>query len=60
MFDINKEQKDIVKAAVEFAEGEFTDIAAECDQAEKFPGNAWKKACELGFVGAFIPEFLRS
>ena len=29
MFEINKEQKDIFKAAVEFARGEFADIAPE-------------------------------
>ncbi|NWF93471.1 MAG: acyl-CoA dehydrogenase family protein [Syntrophaceae bacterium] len=55
-FDLTEEQKDIIKAAREFAEKEFTDLAQECDRKEEFPKNLWKKACELGFVGVFIPE----
>jgi acyl-CoA dehydrogenase len=55
-FDLTEEQKDIVKAAREFAEKEFPDFAQECDRNEEFPRHLWKKACELGFVGVFIPE----
>jgi len=55
-FDLNEEQKDIINAARQFAEGEFPDRAQECDREEKFPKDLWKKACELGFVGVFIPE----
>ena len=55
-FDFTDTQKDIRKAAREFAEGELTDIAMECDAKEAFPREAWKKACELGFVGVFIDE----
>jgi len=55
-FDLNKEQQDIKKAAREFAEGEFTDIAEDCDLNEEFPKAVWKKACELGFIGGFIEE----
>jgi alkylation response protein AidB-like acyl-CoA dehydrogenase len=55
-FELTDTQKDILKAAREFAEGEFTDIAIEYDAAEKFPREVWKKACDLGFVGAFINE----
>ena len=55
-FDLTNEQKDIIKAAREFAEGEFPDLAQECDHNEEFPRSLWKKACELGFVGVFIPE----
>ncbi len=55
-FELSKIQRDIKKAAREFAEGEFTDIAREYDQKEEFPIDLWKKACELGFVGAFIEE----
>lgn len=55
-FELTESQKDVLKAAREFAEGEFTDIAAEHDAEEKFPKAVWKKACELGFVGAFIDE----
>ncbi|MFZ7112234.1 MAG: acyl-CoA dehydrogenase family protein [Desulfatiglandales bacterium] len=55
-FNLTKEQKDIIAAAREFAQGEFTDRALECDREEKFPRDVWEKACELGFVGVFIPE----
>jgi len=55
-FTFTDEQKDIIKAAREFAEKEFPDQAEECDREERFPTNLWKKACELGFVGVFIPE----
>src|SRR4030042_1832135 len=55
-FDLTDEQKDIIKAAREFAEKEFPEIAQECDREEKSPKHLWKKACELGFVGVFIPE----
>ncbi len=55
-FALTKEQRDIVKAAREFAEGEFPDLAVEFDRNETFDLALWKKACELGFVGVFIPE----
>src|SRR4030067_2457848 len=55
-FDLTEEQKDIIKAAREFAEKEFPDVAQECDREERSPKDLWKKACELGFVGVFIPE----
>jgi len=55
-FSLNKEQQDIVKAAREFAEGEFPDVAGEFDRNETFDQKLWQKACELGFVGVFIPE----
>jgi len=57
-FSLTDEQRDIQKASREFAENEFPPIAEECDEKEIFPREVWKKACELGFVGAFIrPEF---
>ncbi len=55
-FDLTEEQKDIVRAAKEFAEGEFPELAQECDRREEFPRSLWKKACQHGFVGVFIPE----
>jgi acyl-CoA dehydrogenase len=55
-FDLTEEQKDIAKAAREFAEGEFPDLAEDCDRKEEFPKSLWKKACELGFVAVFVPE----
>ena len=56
MFELTDQQKDIQQSARKFAEGEFTDIAAEHDENETFPAAVWKKACESGFIGAFIEE----
>lgn len=55
-FELSKEQKDIIKAAREFANGEFPERAIEFDREEKFDLALWRKACELGFVGVFIEE----
>ena len=55
-FELTNEQKDIKKAAREFAEGMFPEVAEECDLHETFPKAVWKKACDLGFVGVFIDE----
>jgi alkylation response protein AidB-like acyl-CoA dehydrogenase len=55
-FELSNEQKDIIKAAREFAEGEFPEVAEESDANETFPRALWKKACDLGFVGVFIKE----
>ena len=55
-FELSKEQKDIIKAAREFAEGEFPDRAQEFDREETFDYAIWKKACDLGFVSINIKE----
>jgi acyl-CoA dehydrogenase len=55
-FDLSKEQRDIKKAARKFAEGEFPDIARECDQQEKYPRELVPKAAALGFIGINIPH----
>ena len=55
-FELTDEQRDIKKAAREFAEGMFPEVAEECDLNETFPRALWKKACDLGFVGVFIDE----
>ena len=54
--DLTAEQKDIVKAAREFAEKEFKDRAKEFDEKEEFDLGIAKRACENGFVGTFIEE----
>jgi alkylation response protein AidB-like acyl-CoA dehydrogenase len=56
MFELTTEQRDIRKAAREFAEKEFTDIARELDAGERFEDKLWKKAAELGFLAMFIEE----
>jgi alkylation response protein AidB-like acyl-CoA dehydrogenase len=56
-FTLSKEQRDIQKAAREFALGEFLpEKAREFDRNETFDLNIWRKACDLGFVGVFIDE----
>jgi acyl-CoA dehydrogenase len=55
-FRLNKEQQDIIKAAREFAQKEFPDVAQQFDREETFDLGLWKKACDLGFVGVFIEE----
>jgi alkylation response protein AidB-like acyl-CoA dehydrogenase len=55
-FELSDEQKDIRKAARDFAEGEFRDIARDCDIREEFPPSLLRKASELGFLGVFIDE----
>jgi acyl-CoA dehydrogenase len=54
--ELTDEQKDIRRAAREFAQGEFPNVAAECDEQEKFPREVWKKACGLGLIGVYIKE----
>ena len=56
MFDLTPEQKDIKKAAREFAEGEFKEIARSLDEKETFDESIWKKAADLGFIAVFVEE----
>jgi alkylation response protein AidB-like acyl-CoA dehydrogenase len=56
-FELSDIQTDIKRAAREFAEGEFTKIAQECDRAEKLTDTSiLQKARDLGFVGVFLDE----
>ena len=55
-FDLTAEQRDIKKAARDFALGEFVEVAREYDLNETIPIEILNKARELGFVGLFIPE----
>ena len=56
-FELTKWQKEIQKAAREFARGEFDkELALELDRKHEFPTQIWKKACDLGFVGVHFPE----
>ena len=56
-FELSDEQKDVQKAAREFAQGEFDpDLALELDRKGKFPESIWKKAAQLGFIGIHYPE----
>ena len=56
-FSLTKEQKDIQKAAREFAQGEFDpDVALDLEKKGYYPFEIRKRACELGFIGMHIPE----
>ena len=56
-FELTKSQKEIQKAAREFAKGEFDkDLALELDRKHEFPTKIWEKAGELGFIGVHYPE----
>ena len=56
-FSLNKEQKDIQKAARDFAQGEFDpDVALELERERQYPFEIWKRACKLGFIGMHFPE----
>lgn len=56
-FELTQDQKDIQRAAREFAQNEFTaERGREYDKKEEFPFDLWKKACELGFIGVHFPE----
>jgi len=56
-FNLTQEQRDIEKAAQEFAKGEFDpDQILEYDRNQEFPRALVKKAGNLGFLGVHYPE----
>ncbi len=55
-FELTDEQRDVQRAAREFAQGEFPDRAREADEREKCPRELYKMAADLGFQGIFFPE----
>jgi len=56
-FELTDIQRDIQKAAREFAEKEFDlDLALELEKEGRFPKSIFEKACQLGFVGIDYPE----
>ncbi|MFB0506069.1 MAG: acyl-CoA dehydrogenase family protein [Thermodesulfobacteriota bacterium] len=56
-FELTDEQKDIQRAAREFAQGEFDrDLAIELEMKHEFPWGIFKKAAQLGFMGIHYPE----
>jgi alkylation response protein AidB-like acyl-CoA dehydrogenase len=57
MGELDRSQKQILKAATDFARGEFDkDQALEMETANTFPDAIWKKAADLGFIGVHFPE----
>ena len=56
-FELTKSQKEIQKAARDFAKGEFDkELALELDRKHEYPMEIWKKAADLGFIGVHFPE----
>jgi alkylation response protein AidB-like acyl-CoA dehydrogenase len=56
-FELTDEQRDIQRAAREFAQGEFDrELALELERDHAFPKSIWKKASSLGFIGLHFPE----
>jgi len=56
-FELSAEQKEVKRAAFEFAKGEFDkEVALELSKTHAFPHEIHKKACKLGFIGMHYPE----
>jgi alkylation response protein AidB-like acyl-CoA dehydrogenase len=56
-FSLTKEQRDIKKAAAEFAQKEFLpEVAQEHELNHRYPRELFKKAAQLGFIGLDYPE----
>ena len=55
-FNLNKEQKMILKMVREFAENELKPIASEIEQEEEFPWEIIKRMGKLGLMGLTIPK----
>ncbi len=56
-FELTKSQKEIQKAARDFAKGEFDkELALTLDRSHEYPENIWRKAADLGFIGVHFPE----
>lgn len=56
-FELTKPQKEIQKAAREFAKGEFDkELITELSGKREFPAAICHKAAELGFIGMHYPE----
>jgi alkylation response protein AidB-like acyl-CoA dehydrogenase len=56
-FQLTRSQKDIQKAAKEFAKGEFDkELTADLEKQHSYPTSVWEKTAELGFIGIQFPE----
>jgi len=57
MFELNRSQKEIQKAARDFARGEFDkNLTLELEEKREYPEKIWKKAADLGFIGVQFSE----
>ena len=56
-FSLSDEQRDIKRAAADFAKGEFKpELAQDCELNHLFPREVYERAGELGFIGLDYPE----
>lgn len=56
-FTLTKSQKEIQKAVLEFAKGEFDkEFGLDCERNGTYPTQLLEKACDLGFIGIHYPE----
>lgn len=56
-FELSRSQKEIKKAAKDFAKGEFDkELVLELVKKHEFPKKIWEKAADLGFIGIQFPE----
>lgn len=55
-FTLNEEQRMIRDMARDFAQNEITPIAAEYDEASRFPTETIRRMGELGLMGIEVPE----
>ena len=57
MFELDRSQKEIKKAARDFAKGEFDkNLIYELEVKREYPEKIWKKSADLGFIGIQFPE----
>lgn len=57
MLELSKSQKEIRKAALDFAKGEFDkETSFEMEKKREFPKKLLMKAAELGFIGVHFDE----
>lgn len=55
-FELSEDHVMMRKMVRDFAENECAAGAEERDEKEEFPGEIWKKLCELGLAGITFPE----
>lgn len=56
MLELSRSQKQIQKAASEFAKGEFDkELTADLEKGHTYPKKIWEKAAALGFIGLQFP-----
>lgn len=55
-FDLSKEQSELRRKIIEFAENELDDSILEDDLESRFPEQNWKRCAEHGIQGMSLPE----